>query len=124
MTEKNKKKITKAGLQNAFKIFRYLKPYKLEYALGMFFLFGSSLANLAFPKLVGDLVNSGNEGLVTENINRIALILAVILVVQAIFSYLRIVLFVNVTEKSMAFLRRDTYNHLIKLPLKFLNSEG
>ncbi len=119
MTETKKKKITKAGLKNAFKLFRYLKPYRLEYILGMVFLFGSSMANLAFPKLLGDLVNSGNEGLLTENINRIALILAAILVAQAVFSYFRIVLFVNVTEKSMAFLRRDTYNHLIKLPLKF-----
>lgn len=119
MTEPNKKKITKAGLQNAFKLFRYLKPYRLEYTTGMFFLLGSSLANLAFPKLLGDLVNSGSEGLLAENINRIALILAAILIVQAVFSYFRIVLFVNVTEKSLAFLRRDTYNHLIKLPLKF-----
>ncbi len=119
MTETNKKKITKTGLKNAFKLFRYLKPYRFEYFLGLFFLFGSSLANLAFPKLVGDLVNSGNDGLLIENINRIALILAAILIVQAVFSYFRIVLFVNVTEKSLAFLRRDTYNHLIKLPLKF-----
>ena len=29
------------------------------------------------------------------------------------------VLFVNVTEKSLAFLRQHTYNHLITLPLRF-----
>lgn len=119
MAELKKKKVTRQGLKKAFQIYRYLKPYKMEYYFGMFFLFGSSLANLVFPKLIGDLVNSGNEGLLTENINRIALILAAILILQAAFSYFRIVLFVNVTEKSMAFLRRDTYNHLIKLPLKF-----
>jgi ABC-type multidrug transport system fused ATPase/permease subunit len=38
---------------------------------------------------------------------------------QSVFSYFRVVLFVNVTEKTLAFLRQNTYNHLIKLPLTF-----
>jgi len=121
MSEVPKKKITRAGLKNAFKLYKYIKPYRKEYIFGMFFLMGSSLANLAFPKLLGDLVNSGNEGLLGENITRIALILGGILLIQATFSYFRIVLFVNVTEKTLAFLRRDTFNHLIKLPLKFFD---
>jgi ABC-type multidrug transport system fused ATPase/permease subunit len=114
-----KKKITKTGLQNAFKLYKYIKPYRLEYIFGMFFLLGSSLASLAFPKLLGELVNSGNEGSLSENLNFIGLLLIIILLIQAIFSYFRTILFVNVTEKSLASLRQHTYNHLIKLPLKF-----
>ena len=38
---------------------------------------------------------------------------------QSFFSYFRTVLFVNVTEKTLAYLRQSTYNHLIKLPLSF-----
>jgi len=119
MSKTPKKKITREGLKNAFKLWGYIRPFGKEYLLGMFFLLGSSLTNLAFPKLLGDLVSSGSQGLLGVTLNQTALLLAVLLVIQAVFSYFRIILFVNVTEKSLALLRRATYNHLIKLPLKF-----
>ena len=121
MIEVQKKKITRAGLRNAFKLYRYLKPFRREYFIGLFFLLGSSLASLAFPKLLGELVNSGNKVAMTYTLNEIALLLVVVLLVQSTFSYFRIVLFNNVTERTLAFLRQDTYNHLIKLPLKFFD---
>jgi len=108
-------------MQNVLKLFKYLHPYRLEYTLGMFFLLGASLANLAFPKLLGDLVNSGNAGNIKEDLSRIAFLLALILVLQAVFSYFRTVMFVNVTEKSMADLRRETFSHLIRLPMVFFD---
>jgi ABC-type multidrug transport system fused ATPase/permease subunit len=114
-----KGKLSRAGFANAFKLYKYIKPYRLEYAIGMIFLFGSSAASLAFPKLLGDLVTSGNRGSLAEDIDRIALLLIILLLVQSFFSYFRTVLFVNVTEKTLAFLRQSTYNHLIKLPLSF-----
>jgi ABC-type multidrug transport system fused ATPase/permease subunit len=119
MVEIPKKKITVEGLKKAFRLYRYIKPYSGEYALGMFFLLGSSIASLAFPKLLGDLVGSGNKGNLPVDINRIALLLLAVLTVQAIFSYFRVILFVNVTEKSLALLRQKAYDHLIKLPLQF-----
>jgi len=119
--EAKKKRITISGLRNAFKLYSYIKPYRVIYILGLFFLFGSSVMNLAFPKLLGDLVNAGNEGNLGEQLNRIALLLAGILIVQAVFSYFRTILFVKVTERSLADLRQDTYNHLISLPVKFFD---
>lgn len=119
MVEVPKRKITLEGLKNAFKLYSYIKPYRVEYAIGMFFLLGSSVASLAFPKLLGELVDSGNKGNLTGDLNRIAILLVITLFIQAFFSYFRVIFFVNVTEKTLAFLRQDTYNHLIKLPLKF-----
>lgn len=119
MVEIPRKKITMDGLKNAFRLYSYIKPYRVEYAWGMFFLLGSGAASLAFPKLLGDLVNSGNSGNIASNLNRIALLLFVTLLIQAVFSYFRVILFVNVTEKSLAALRQHTYNHLIRLPLRF-----
>lgn len=119
MTDTPKKKITRAGLKNALRLFSYIKPFRSEYALGMFFLLGSSLASLAFPKLLGELVSSGNSGNLSNDLNRIAALLLGLLFVQAVFSYFRVILFVNVTEKSLALLRQKAYNHLIKLPLRF-----
>jgi ABC-type multidrug transport system fused ATPase/permease subunit len=112
-----KGKINRSGLRNAFRLYKYIKPYRGQYFLGVFFLLGSSLASLAFPKLLGDLVNTGNNTTLGQTLNQTSILIALVLIVQATFSYFRIVLFVNVTERSLAALRQVTYRHLIKLPL-------
>ena len=117
--EEQKKKITLSGLRELFKLYSFIKPYKYEYALGLLFLLGSSGASLAFPKLLGELVDLGNQGKLAQEINRIALILVAVLVAQSVFSYFRIYLFVHVAEKTLADLRQSTFNHLIRLPMKF-----
>jgi len=114
-----KGKINKSGLRNAFRLYKYIKPYRRQYFLGIFFLLGSSLASLAFPKLLGDLVNTGNNTILGQSLNQTAILIACVLILQAAFTYFRIVLFVNVTERSLAALRQATYRHLIKLPLHF-----
>ncbi len=114
-----KKKITLPGLRKLFRLYSYIKPYKYEYGLGLLFLLGSSSASLVFPKLLGELVDLGNQGKLAQEINRIALILIAVLVGQSVFSYFRIFLFVRVAEKTLADLRQSTFNHLIRLPMKF-----
>lgn len=114
-----KKKVSLGGLKKLLQLYRYIKPYKVEYALGLTFLLAASLASLVFPKLVGQLVDYGNQGKLGEEINRIALILIAVLLIQALFSYFRIFLFVRVTEKTLADLRQSAYNHLIRLPMSF-----
>jgi ABC-type multidrug transport system fused ATPase/permease subunit len=82
----------------------------------------SSIANLAFPKLLGELVDSGTGTKSASSINHTGLLLVLILAGQGIFGYLRIILFVNVTEKSLASLRQNIYNHLIQLPMRFFSN--
>jgi len=118
-TEVPKKKITLPGLRKLFRLYSYIRPYKYEYALGLLFLVGSSSASLAFPKLLGELVDLGNQGKLAQEINRIALLLIAVLVGQSVFSYFRVYLFVSVAEKTLADLRQSTFNHLIRLPMKF-----
>jgi ABC-type multidrug transport system fused ATPase/permease subunit len=117
-----KRKITLEGLRNAFRLYKFIKPFRVEYSIGILFLIGSSLASLAFPKLLGELVSAGSEGILAENLNLIALLIILTLLVQSILSYFRVVLFVNVTEKTLASLRQTTFNHLIRLPLKYFDS--
>lgn len=110
----------KISLKRASRLFVYLKPYRLEFSLGILFLLLSTAASLIFPALMGDLVDSASEKIIS-NINEIALWLLALFALQAIFSYFRIVLFVNVTEKFLAVLRQETYAHLIKLPMNFFS---
>ena len=118
-SKEKKPRISKGSLKKALKLYKYIKPYRGQFTVGLIFLFLSSAANLAFPKLLGDLVNEANMEAITRDINRIALILLGVLVLQSIFSYFRVILFVNVTEKSLASLRQGVYQHLIRLPMWF-----
>ena len=102
-----------------YQILKYIKPYKLTFALGLMCLFFSSLASLLFPWLVGELIDQSNQGI--KHLNTIAIYLFILFGVQAIFSYFRIVLFVNVTAKAIAQLRIDSFTNLIKLPVTFFS---
>lgn len=122
MTNKNQRK-TGSGLKQLMKLYRFLKPYRWKFALGMVFLLISSGASLMFPKLLGDMVDMGNKGMLISEISRTGLLLLAIILVQAIFSYSRIRLFVEVTEKTLASIRQHLYNHLIKLPMSFFATQ-
>ena len=87
----------------------------------MFFLIISSGASLMFPKFLGEMVDLANKGKMLNEISRTGLLLLVILVVQAVFSYMRTRIFVYVTEKTLASIRQHVYNHLIKLPMSFFS---
>jgi hypothetical protein len=67
--EIKKRKITWKGINNAFKLYKFIKPFQIPFFIGLFFLLGTSLATLAFPKLLGDLVNAGSSGQISKNIN-------------------------------------------------------
>ena len=110
----------KLSLKRASRLFQYIKPYRVEFSFGLFFLLLSTAASLIFPALMGQLVDSASDKLIS-NINEIAIALLVLFALQAIFSYFRIVLFVNVTEKTLAVIRQETYAHLIKLPMNFFS---
>ena len=121
--EKKKAKLNKATFKKSLRLYTYVKPYRGEFIVGMIFLLLSSTANLAFPKYLGELVDATNTDKIFENIKEISLILIGILLAQAIVSFFRVVLFVNVTEKTLASLRQATYQHLIKLPYSFFNQK-
>ncbi len=58
MPEKENGK-TGSGFTELLKLYRFLKPYKWIFALGMFFLLISSGASLMFPKFLGNMVDLG-----------------------------------------------------------------
>jgi ABC-type multidrug transport system fused ATPase/permease subunit len=109
------------GFREMFKLYRFLKPYRWIFILGLSFLLVSTGASLMFPKLLGDMVDMGNKGKTLHEISRTGFMLLVILTIQALFSYMRTRLFVQVTEKTLASIRQHLYNHLIRLPMAFFS---
>lgn len=116
-----KKDTKKKDIRSLIKLYSYMRPYRWKFAAGLFFLLISGLASLAFPKLLGDLVDLGNKGNDSSQLTRTGVILMVVLIIQAVFGYFRTILFVQVTEKTLASLRQSTYNHIIKLPMHFFS---
>lgn len=128
-----KAKINKQSIKKVFQLLSYLKPYQGKFYLGLAFLVLSSLGSFLFPLLMGRLIDSGAEQLqpgsqmiskdtmafIPKSINTVALILLAVLFIQAIFSFFRITLFVEVAEKALADIRRDTYFNMITLPMNF-----
>lgn len=118
-----KPKLTKTTLKKAGKLLTYLRPYRGKFIVGMVFLLLSSLTFLAFPALLGAMIDAA-QGKQTypslpADLGIIGVIAFIILVFQSLFSFFRIRLFVEVAEKALANIRRDSYHKLITMPLDF-----
>ena len=117
-----KAKLDSNSLQKALRIFKYAKNHKWKFFVGLLFLLLTSATALAFPKLMGMLVDCvTNKDL--DKANEIALALMGILVLQAVFSFFRISLFVNFTENSLSNIRFALYENLVKLPMSFYSQK-
>lgn len=117
-----KSKITATSLQKATVIFQYAGNHRWKFYVGLIFLLFTGATALAFPKLMGMLIdcvkNKDNS-----QANTIALGLIVILFLQSIFSFFRLYLFVNFTENTLANLRVALYSNLVKLPMSFFSQK-
>jgi len=102
-------------------IARYLKPFKYRVAIGLVFLLLSSATVMVFPFVIGKFVDaaSGKIDWWLDDINLIALGLMCVLLLQSVFSFARVQIFVYVSEKAMAQMRMDLYNKLISLSVTF-----
>jgi ABC-type multidrug transport system fused ATPase/permease subunit len=129
-----KAKINKESIKQVMRLLSYLKPYRTKFFLGLVCLILSSASSFLFPLLMGRLIGTGAQaeqgGKMVPNeildvfptdINTVALTLLAVLFIQAIFSYFRINWFVEVAEKGLADIRRDTYHKLITLPMNFFS---
>ena len=128
-----KAKINKQSIQQVIRLLSYLRPYRGKFLLGFIFLILSSASFFLFPLLMGRLIGTSTAptpgsqmskeilDYFPSELNAVALTLLGVLLIQAIFSYFRITLFVEVAEKGLADIRRDTYFKLITLPMNFFN---
>ena len=117
-----KKKVDFDGLKRLFSLLRFMLPKRNAFIGGMLALTFSSLITLAFPMLLGNLLDSAHPEASLQKINQLGLVLLAVFAANAVFSYLRIYLFAVVTEFMLAALRQATYNHLIRLPLSFFST--
>ncbi|MFT7351599.1 MAG: ABC-type multidrug transport system fused ATPase/permease subunit [Flavobacterium sp.] len=117
-----KAKLNNSSLKKATQIFAYAKGHRWKFYVGLFFLLLTGATALAFPKLLGMLVDCvKNKN--TSKANEIAIGLIVILFLQSFFSFFRLSLFINFTENTLANIRLQLYSNLIKLPMTFFSQK-
>jgi len=134
-------KVTGDSLRKSIGIFRFVLPYKWYFLVGMVFLLLSTGSTLMFPLFLGKLVGVAIPSspaqmgggmsqiqavapalIAPDKINRMALILGGILALQALFSFLRVYLFAQVSERAMADVRLALYQKILTLPIPFFES--
>ncbi|MDX2188522.1 MAG: ABC transporter transmembrane domain-containing protein [Bacteroidota bacterium] len=121
--DNDKVKVDAQRLRQLIKLMNFVKPYRFYFISGLIFLIFSSTTMLAFPYLAGQLIDSatGKSTIYNFDINSIAILLGGILFFQAIFSYLRVYTFSNVSERAISDVRAQLYNQLIRLPITFFD---
>lgn len=111
---------TKAALQLFGK---YGKPYYGTFFLAFICLLLAGTIALMFPYFVGRLLDSAFTLKDTRELNRTLLFLVGMLTVQSLFSFGRTYFLVYIGERLVADLRRDLFDHLLKLSLSFYSNQ-
>jgi ABC-type multidrug transport system fused ATPase/permease subunit len=118
--EEKPKRLNREQLREAWKMLKFVRPYKWYFIGGLVLLSISSLLVMVFPWLAGQLTDiaTGNSqyGLTLSKVGKLLL---VILVIQGVVSFFRVIFFAQVSERGMADVRKDLYQKLITLPVFF-----
>ncbi|MBK8737443.1 MAG: ATP-binding cassette domain-containing protein [Saprospiraceae bacterium] len=115
-----KVKISKSSLKNAVKIFRFIKPYKWSFIMGMLCLVISSSMFMIFPGAAGEMANAAiGKAKWNIKVSDFGLIFLAILIVQGLLSYLRTIYFAKVSEFGIADLRKALFEKIITQNIYF-----
>lgn len=121
------------SMKKAFsQLVNYLKPFRTVLIFVLIFAVISTVANIAGPKLIGDMttiiqedvekfVETGVFSISLESIFFIMYVLIGIYILSFIFNLLQGILIARVTQKVSKQLRTDLFNKLERLPLKYFD---
>jgi len=110
---------TRPSQSELSRLFTYLKPYKGYIFIATITLLLGTALGLIFPWIVQNLVDTVfNQGDMAQ-LNRITLILLISFLVRSIFNYFQYYSLSYVGERVVTDLRKETYEHLHALSLRF-----
>lgn len=118
------KRLSRESIRQLLGVFRFALPYKWTFIAGLAALVLSSVTLLSFPYFAGKLLDiaTGKSGEIFTTLGEVAVVLILILLVQGVFSFIRVYTFSIVSEKALADLRAKLYTKMIWLPMKFFDS--
>ncbi|MFT6001242.1 MAG: ATP-binding cassette subfamily B protein [Neolewinella sp.] len=110
----------KEKFNRSLRIFDYVWLYRWKFLFSFVILVVSSLVFLVIMQLPGEALNViRGEGKYELSITEIFSLLAVLLVIQAPLSFLRVRLQAEVSERAMGSLRKDLYAKILRLQIPF-----
>lgn len=121
----------------------YLRPHKWGFIMGIFMLSLSGVLTLLVTRLwgqlggvgvLGDSANTGDstgsrfEAEILENwdlndLSTIGWAIAIVLIIQAVLSFIRVFLFADMTEKMMLSMRKDAFEAIVSMPMDFYHDK-
>lgn len=123
--EETKVKFSKENFKKAFQIFEYIRPYKGYFFASLALVFLSTLAFYGIFYFIGLLIDvAQGKSDFPITLNKIGLILIGVLIMQGVFSYLRVVFTAQVSENGIADVRKDVYSKLVALPITFFEENN
>lgn len=124
-----KVKLTKDSYKQAKNFLSFVSPYAAIYFIGFIFLLLSSGVSASLPVFLGQILGADSSEFSTnwefgstDNIYGVLTLLAVILPLQAVFSFFRIITFHYVTHNSLKDMRQKAFEVLIKSPMAYFDS--
>ena len=119
LAETPKVKVTQETLGEAIRTLKFIKPYRWSLIGGLFLMLLTSLIFMIFPWLTGKMVDVAQGTSTTYSLKDIGIGIIIILLAQGVISYIRVMLFANVSERGTADLRRALYKKMVSLPITF-----
>ncbi|QQO11432.1 ABC transporter ATP-binding protein/permease [Breznakiella homolactica] len=109
------------------RLWKYLKKFKWMLLLAVALSIAGNLLALVGPKLSGhavDAIHPGPGGVDFQSVFFYAGWMVVFYIVSAVLSYLLAALLVNLGSRVVYEMRRDVYEHLMRLPVRFFDSHA
>lgn len=135
-----KAKLNRENVRQALGLYKYLKPYRSKFILGMVFIALTAFSTSLFPLFLGKMIDAASPGAALPGMNAASkfgfslknihwslntalLLIFCQLTVQTFFSFMRVYLLTAVGEKSLADMRRDVYSKLLTMPMSFFTEK-
>ena len=122
-----KEKLSKDDYKKAYRIFRFIRPYRFYFAASFLFMLLSSVTTMAVPYLFGKLFSLSDPSNVSEtsffsSTKIVMVVIFTVFAMQSIFSFFRIYFSSLLTENSLNDIRQSVFNKLIYSPIQFFNT--
>ena len=123
-----KAKLSIQSFKNSMRLFRYMSgKNRWLFLLGTLFLAISAGASLMFPKLLGQLMDGAfvyngdkiSKAPDTNALKEVAVYFVYLFIIQAVFSFSRIAIYVRVTEDMTYGLRTDLFKSVVGQNMTF-----
>lgn len=119
-----KARFSKRNFKKSLRLFKYIEKSKWLFVLGMFFVVATAVVGLYFPIMAGKMFGYlGQTGMAAnifrDSVTGTGIELFILLIVQGIVSFGRVLTFSVVTENILKGLRTDAFNKLVQMPMSF-----